>query len=616
MNWMTITWPMVAAACLTLGLIELGIGLAQRPRAPRLLFALSAFTVACVAALELALMRTDVLADWWSLMRLLDIAVGVMLVSLTAFIWTYFGNGRKWLALAVPVFYAMGLAFDYLPGAPAGSGMTYQTLTGFRTAETFGGVSFYVAEGMPNPWNVFPYLAVLAQIAFVADASVRLRRSTGDRRAMLVGGAIVLFFLGGGLQAALVETGVLNTPYMISWAYLAVLIAMSIELNADVLAGARLAGQLQESERHMNLASAAADLGMWTWDIGRDTIWATRRARALFGISESEPINRARFIGCLHPEDREATDRALEAALATSGRYEVEYRVLLPEGKMRWMAARGQIERTGSGSGNPILLRGVVLDISARRGAELELQQLRSQLAHASRVSMMGQLASALAHELSQPLGAILRNTEAAELFLEHDPPDLDELRAILVDIRLDDQRAGGVIDRLRALLKRRSFVPRVLSVSDELANVMSLARSDATTRKVALEIDVASGLPHVMGDPVHLQQVLLNLILNAMDAVEDAPAARRKVTVRAQRHRQGEIEVAVEDSGRGIAPERLGRLFEPFFTTKANGMGIGLAISRTIIEAHGGRIWAENNADKGATFRFTLPLAGVATPS
>ena len=605
---------MVAAACLTLGLIELGIGLAQRPRAPRLLFALSAFTVACVAALELALMQTDVLAEWWLVTRLLDTAVGIMLVSLTAFIWTYFGTGRKWLALAIPFIYAIGLSFDFFPGTPPGVGMTYQAFIGFRTVETFGGATFHVAEGVPNPWNVFPYLAVLAQIAFVADASVRLRRSTGDRRAMLVGGAIVLFFLGGGLQAALVDLDILKTPYMISWAYLAVLIAMSIELNADVLAGARLAGQLQERERHMDLASAAADLGMWTWDIDRDTIWATKRARALFGISESEPINRARFIGCLHPEDREATDRALEAALATSGRYEVEYRVLLPEGKVRWMAARGQIERTDSGK--PILLRGVVLDISARRGAELELQQLRSQLAHASRVSMMGQLASALAHELSQPLGAILRNTEAAELFLEHDPPDLDELRAILVDIRLDDQRAGGVIDRLRALLKRRSFVPRVLSVSDELANVMSLARSDATTRKVALEIDIASGLPHVMGDPVHLQQVLLNLILNAMDAVEDAPAARRKVTVRAQCHRQGEIEVAVEDSGGGIAPERLGRLFEPFFTTKANGMGIGLAISRTIIEAHGGRIWAENNAGEGATFRFTLPLAEAATPS
>ena len=421
-------------------------------------------------------------------------------------------------------------------------------------------------------------------------------------------------FWAAGLQAALVETGVLNTPYMISWAYLAVLIAMSIELNADVLAGARLASQLQESERRIDLASAAANLGMWTWDIIDDTIWATSRARAMFGFAESERINRARFQSVLHPEDRDAVDQAIDSALATDHGYEVEYRVLLPEGQMRWIAARGQVDRDARGK--PTRLRGVVLDISARRGAELELQQLRSQLAHASRVSMMGQLASALAHELSQPLGAILRNTEAAELFLEHDPPDLDELRAILADIRHDDQRAGGVIDRLRALLKRRSFAPRTLSVSDELANVAALARSDSSTRKVKLEIDAAPDLPPVMGDPVHLQQVLLNLILNAMDAVEDVPVARRQVTVRANCHGRGEIEVAVSDSGLGITPERLGRLFEPFFTTKANGMGIGLSISRTIIEAHGGRIWAENNAGAGATFRFTLPLAGMAMPS
>ena len=378
MNWMTITWPMVAAACLTLGLIELGIGLAQRPRAPRLLFALSAFTVACVAALELALMQTDVLAEWWLVTRLLDTAVGIMLVSLTAFIWTYFGTGRKWLALAIPLIYAIGLSFDFFPGTPSGVGMTYQAFTGFRTVETFSGATFYLAEGVPNPWNVFPYFAVLTLIVFVADASIRLWHLGGGRRAVLVGGAIVLFLLAGGLQAALVDLDILKTPYMISWAYLAVLIAMSIELNVDVLAGARLASQLQESERRMDLASAAADLGMWTWDIGHDTLWATRRARELFGFSESEHLNRARFLDALHPDDREATDRALEDALATDVGYDVEYRVRLPEGKVRWIAARGQVDRAGSGK--PILLRGVVLDISARRGTELELQQLRSQL--------------------------------------------------------------------------------------------------------------------------------------------------------------------------------------------------------------------------------------------
>ncbi|HYN79574.1 MAG TPA: ATP-binding protein [Lamprocystis sp. (in: g-proteobacteria)] len=488
MSWITIAWPMVAAACLTLGLIELRIGLTQPPRAARLLFALSAFVVAGIAGLELALSRVDSVADWWPLMRWLDLAVGVMMVSLTAFIWVYFGTGNRWLALAVPGLYAVGLAFDYLPG----SGMTYQSITGFRTVETVGGATFSLAEGVPNPWNVFPYLAVLVLILFVVDASARLWRRGGRWRATVVGGAVVVFFLVAGGQAALIETGTLQMPYLISWAYLAILVAMAGELHADVLAAAQLASRLQERER--------------------------------------------------------------------------------------------------------------------------DLQQLHSQLAHASRVSLMGQLASALAHELSQPLGAILRNAEAAELFLGHDRPDLDELRAILVDIRQDDLRASGVIERLRTLLKRRSLSPYALSVGDLLINVTALTRGDAAARQTRLEIAAAPGLPLVMGDAVHLQQVLLNLVINAMDAVGHLPAERRQVKVGAQGPDERELVVTVSDSGHGIAPEQLGRLFEPFFTTKPNGMGIGLAISRTIIEAHGGRIWAENNAGAGATFRFTLPLAGGAT--
>ena len=229
---------------------------------------------------------------------------------------------------------------------------------------------------------------------------------------------------------------------------------------------------------------------------------------------------------------------------------------------------------------------------------------------------MLGQLASALAHELSQPLGAILRNTEAAELFLAHKPPDLEELRSILVDIRHDDQRAGQVIERLRALLKRRSFNPSKLSVHALLDNVRALTSVDSTRRRTKLEITVPPELPQVLGDQVHVQQVLLNLVLNAMDAVEDLPPNRRQVTVTVARNEKDEAEFAVRDLGPGIGGEQLARLFEPFFTTKAHGMGIGLSISRTIIEAHGGRIWAENNAGEGATFRFTLPFVGETASS
>ena len=250
-----------------------------------------------------------------------------------------------------------------------------------------------------------------------------------------------------------------------------------------------------------------------------------------------------------------------------------------------------------------------------RQRSEREAVELRHELTHAGRVTMLGQLASSLAHELNQPLGAILRNAEAAELFLKTDNPDLDEIRAIIADIRKDDQRAGEVIDRLRALLKRRQLDPRPVILSELVDEVVTLTRTDSATRHVGVEIDMPRDLPTVRGDRVHLQQVLLNLLLNGMDALAGVADGERLLTVRARAAGNGFVQVAVADNGHGIPDDKLSQLFEPFFTTKLQGMGFGLAISRTIVEAHGGKIWAENNTGRGATFRLTLPVAegGVA---
>ncbi len=230
------------------------------------------------------------------------------------------------------------------------------------------------------------------------------------------------------------------------------------------------------------------------------------------------------------------------------------------------------------------------------------------------RVSMMGQLASALAHEINQPLGAILRNAEAAELFLDYASPDLDEIRAIVADIRKDDQRAGSVIDRMRGLLKRQPLETRALDVGELVSEVRALVRADAASRLVKLEVNVPANLPFVRGDRVHLEQVLLNLILNGMDAFDGANQDNRRISVTAKTAAANTIEIAVSDTGSGIPPDKVSHVFDSFFTTKASGLGMGLPISRTIIEAHGGRIWAENNNEgSGATFRFTLPVAKAA---
>jgi signal transduction histidine kinase/ligand-binding sensor domain-containing protein len=233
----------------------------------------------------------------------------------------------------------------------------------------------------------------------------------------------------------------------------------------------------------------------------------------------------------------------------------------------------------------------------------------QAELAHVARVSTMGQLASSLAHELNQPLGAILRNAEAAELFLQEPSPDLDEVRAILADIRKDDQRAGEVIERMRALMKRREVERCLLDLNLLAGEVIALVRPDAELRRVRLVVEANPALPSVHGDRVQLQQVVLNLLLNALDAVKDSPPAKRRVAVRA-RPAGATVELTVSDNGHGIPADRLPRVFEPFFTSKPDGLGMGLPISRSIVEAHGGRLWAENNPAGGAAFTFTLPAA------
>ena len=262
--------------------------------------------------------------------------------------------------------------------------------------------------------------------------------------------------------------------------------------------------------------------------------------------------------------------------------------------------------------GNLVGYRGADTDVTRRKQAEAEAQHSRQELAHVTRVSTLGELAASLAHELSQPLGAILRNTEAAELMLQEPAPDLQELRAIVTDIRADDQRAGNVIDRLRSLLKRRSLDLQPVELQGVITEVLSLVHADAAARRVKLGYSASPGLLRVQGDRIHLQQVLLNLLVNAMDALAGAAPRERNVQLTAHPIDPGMVEVRVSDNGPGIPAELLERLFEPFFSTKPNGMGMGLPVSKTIIEAHQGRIWAENRPEGGACFCFTLPVAGA----
>ena len=250
----------------------------------------------------------------------------------------------------------------------------------------------------------------------------------------------------------------------------------------------------------------------------------------------------------------------------------------------------------------------LMLTVVIDRTERYELQRNRQELAHLTRVSTLGELAGSLAHELNQPLTAILSNAQAAQRFMAMEPINLDEVREILQDLVEDNHRASEVIRRIRALVKKGELEAAPLSLAEVIGDVVLLLHSDAIVRGIRVLLNVDPALPTVHGDRVQLQQVVLNLLLNAFDAMESHAVTDSAVAVEASLDGDGSVRVAVRDRGPGLAEDILEKLFMPFFTSKRDGLGLGLSISRSIVEMHGGRIWAENNVDRGATFYFTLP--------
>ncbi|MCX6878386.1 MAG: ATP-binding protein [Verrucomicrobia bacterium] len=381
------------------------------------------------------------------------------------------------------------------------------------------------------------------------------------------------------------------------------------QIFANALARKHADQALRESEERMTLAAEAAEFGVWAWSITRNEVWGSERWLRLFGFVAGETVNFHKILERIHPDDRATVEREVRHALVSGIDYAGEFRAVLPDGSQHWIASRGR--GYPDANGTPTRMLGAARDSSERRLAEMETRELRGHLAHADRVTLLGQLASALAHELSQPLGAILRNAEAAEMILQTPAPDLDELRAIVTDILSDDQRAGHVIERLRSLLKRRSLDPQPINLQAVIAEVLALVHADAAARQVKLAFAATPALHMVLGDRVHLQQVLLNLLVNAMDALDACNPDQRSIQVVAHRTDVATVEVRVSDNGPGLPGDSPERWFEPFFTTKPNGMGMGLPVSRTIIEAHQGKLWAEHGPQGGACFCFTVPVVG-----
>jgi PAS domain S-box-containing protein len=364
--------------------------------------------------------------------------------------------------------------------------------------------------------------------------------------------------------------------------------------------------ELRESRQLMELAAGAGGMGLWSRGSSDGDVWLSGSMRSLFGFADGTAVSFHDIVARVHPDDRPRMVAELERAHADDLPFEGEYRLLLKDGAERWVLAKGRTVVRSAGGAHRM---GVILDVTERKLAEAELRLNRDELAHVSRVTTMGELAASLAHELNQPLAAILCNAQAAQRYLARSPSNVDEVSDILVDIVADNGRATEIIKRMRAIAKKEVPEFHPLDLGEAVDEVVLLVHGDVASRRVHVAVDIDPQLPQVRGVKVQVQQVLLNLLLNAMTAVKEFPRERRNVAVCAAPDGAGLVRVTVKDSGPGLAPELMENIFKPFFTTKRDGLGMGLPISRSIVESHGGRLWAEPNpGEPGATFCFTIP--------
>ena len=860
MSWITIIWSMASAVCATLALIHLAIWFGRRSQVVHVLFALTALGAAGNALAELAMLKATTVEGYATALRVSFVPLVLLVISMPWYVRSYFGAGRRSLAAAITVVWALVLIIDaFSPFSPV-----FSEISGLRIVQTAWGEPFALARGVISPLNLFITIADLTFLVFVADASAAFWRRGERWRAVFFGVGIVGGSLVAVIVARMIDFGVLPMPYVTTFVYIGVIVVFGYPLSLDVLRTAQLARQLQkseaelrESEARINLATNAANLGLWVWNIRDDELWVTERWRRLFGFAESEPVNFGQLLQVVHSKDRERLKQTVEDMLehGGGGERESEYRITRPDGSTRWIAGYGGVEldergkpafargvsrditkrkiaeeelresearfRTvadaapvliwmsgpdklctffnkgwldftgrsleqelGNGwaegvhsddlehcleiygssfdarqpftmeyrlrrsdgeyrwvldSGTPhfasdgaflgyigsciditerkraeekfrivldaapnamimvdsagvisfanasagtvfgyslneligrpietliperfrdrhagyregflsepshramgagrdlfgrrkdgsefpvevglnpihttegLLVLASVIDITARKQAELEHQRQNMELARVGRVAVMGELAASLAHEVNNPVGAIVANASAGQRLIAAGKIGTEELTELLADIVADGRRAGEVIQGIRNMVRkgeaRRSLIP----IGDTIRQLLRIVHADAIGREVKMTAKVGPDTGQVWGDPVQLLQVLLNLALNAVEAMSAVRPDARRLFIRAGRDGNGDILVSVRDSGPGFPSGMAEQLFEPFFSTKSDGTGMGLAISRSIIEAHGGTLSGENCDGGGACFTVRLPQA------
>jgi len=367
---------------------------------------------------------------------------------------------------------------------------------------------------------------------------------------------------------------------------------------------------LRRSEAYLAEAQRLSHTGTTVFNATGPTYFSEEAYRMLGLDPRQGPPDRPTVLQRIHPDDRARVDNELREASRQKRHYAIEFRIVLPDGTLKYVESTGYPLLSADGEHGEIL--GTTVDVTERRKAQEEherLRQLESELARVNRLSIMGELAASLAHEILHPIATTRNNARAAIRFLDKRPPDLGEVRDALDCIVRDADRGKDIVDRIRDHIKKAPPRNERFDLHEAINQVIDMVRTAIDRNRVSVSTRLAPGLNPVWGDRVQLQQVVLNLVLNAVEAMSAVEEGERQLYIGTEQSGAGGILVAIHDSGPGIDPEHLRRVFEPFYTTKDTGVGMGLSICRSIIDAHGGQLWAEANQPRGAVFQFTLPL-------
>jgi PAS domain S-box-containing protein len=386
----------------------------------------------------------------------------------------------------------------------------------------------------------------------------------------------------------------------------------SITDITDVKKAAEEKARLEKVVAERHLPHESAKIGIWDWDIHADTVTCTPELEAIFGLPASGLRRYGEFGDRVHPDDIGEIVRRRDDAIRAHGTFQLEFRIIRSDGEVRWVMAVGGAVYDKNAD-EPIRIMGNSVDITERKATEAQAEQQRRELTHLMRVATLGGLSGGIAHELSQPLAAILANAQAAREMVAQKIVDRERLGEALDEIVEQDERAGKVIHHLRKLLQRREHHEAAISLNDLIASTLQLLNSELVNKKITVDTDLERDLPSITGDAVELQQVLINLIMNAIEAMTSTPPSQRTLMIATTETDERHVALSIQDRGPGLPPVEAKRIFEPFFTTKPGGLGLGLSICSTIVISHGGELTLRTPPGGGTIANILLPTTAYA---